>query len=54
VEELRAMTPMLGLSDPDFDWSTVIKEKADMNLKSHATAGCAHVAQRLLAHITAR
>ena len=40
VEELRAMTPMLGLADPEFDWSTVIKEQANMNLKSHATAGC--------------
>ena len=50
VEELRAMTPMLGLSDPDFDWSTVIKEKADMNLKSHATAGCVSLAAAACAH----
>ena len=42
VEELRAMTPLLGLSDPDFDWSTVIKENSNMNLKSHASSGCVH------------
>ena len=40
VDELRAMTPLLGLSQQDFDWSTVIKENSDMNLKSHASSGC--------------
>jgi len=50
VQELSAMTPLLGLAHEDFDWSTVIKEKADMNLKSHATAGCARC-QRVPTHV---
>ena len=50
VEELSAMTPLLGVSEPGFDWSTVIRDNANMNLKMHATAGCAQLRALLPAH----